>query len=194
MKNNLILTLYKNSHSVFTLKDISFLAPEINYNNLKSRMSYAVKLGELKKLRRGIYAKANYNPLEVSNILFTPSYISLETVLRQAGLTFQHYDRIFAMSYMSRTIRIDQQTYEYRRLPKEVLMNKKGIRDEKGVVMASPERAFLDALYIYNHYGFDNVDPLNWELVYELSSIYGSKVLVKRVDEHYKIYTSKHVT
>lgn len=193
MKNDLVIKLYKTSQTVFTLKDVSLIIPQISYDNLKSRMSYIVASGELKKLRRGIYVKDNYNPFEVSNTLFTPSYISLETVLRRAGLTFQYYERIFAMSYMSRIVRIDGQTYEYRRLPEEILMNKTGIQDEEGVAMASPERAFLDALYIYDHYGFDNLNPLNWEVVHALISIYTSKRLTKRVNEQYKIYSSGNV-
>jgi len=39
--------------------------------------------------RRGIYAKdKNYDRLELANRIYTPSYISLETVLSREGIVF----------------------------------------------------------------------------------------------------------
>ena len=164
------------------------LFPEIPYGNLKKRMSYFAKSGSIKKLSRGIYAKDQFNVLELANKLYTPSYISLETVLQKAGATFQYYESIFAVSYISRTVEVGGHTIVYRRMKKSALLNKKGIEEQENVVIASPERAFLDAVYLYKDYHFDNLSSLNWDKVTELKDLYGSRKFLKRVEEYYQAY------
>ena len=130
MKNNIILSLYKKPQTVFTLQEIALLFPEIPYGNLKKRMSYFAKSGAIKKLSRGIYAKDQFDVLELANKIYTPSYISLETVLQKAGVTFQYYESIFAITYVSRTVKVDKYTIEYRRIRTEVLLDKQGIEEQ----------------------------------------------------------------
>lgn len=193
MKNNIVLSLYKRPQTVFTLKEITLLFPEIPYNNLKKRMSYFAKSGSIKKLSRGIYAKDQYDVLELSNKLYAPSYVSLETVLQKAGVTFQYYESIFAASYVSRTVEMGNHTIEYRRMRKDILLNKRGIEEQGNVVIASPERAFLDAVFLYKNYHFDNLSPLNWDKIMELKDLYTDRIFAKRVDEYYQIYKEDHV-
>jgi len=192
MKNNLILSLYKKPQTVFTLQEIALLFPEIPYSNLKKRMSYFAKSGSIKKLSRGVYAKDQFNVLELANKLYTPSYISLETVLQKAGVTFQYYESVFAVSYLSRTVEVGEYTIEYRRLKKDILLNKQGIEEQENVVIASPERAFLDAVYLYKDYHFDNLSSLDWEKITELKNLYGSRRFLKRVEEYYQVYKEEH--
>ncbi len=169
------------------------LFPEISYGNLRKRMSYFAKSGSIKKLCRGVYAKDQYDPLELSNKLYTPSYVSFETVLQKAGVTFQYYERIFSASYVTRSFEIDNHTIEYRRIRKEILLNKQGIEKQGNVMVASPERAFLDAVYLYKNYHFDNLSTLNWNKIMELKDLYESRVFLKRVEEYYQIYEEDHV-
>ena len=192
MKNNIVFSLYKKPQTVFTLQEIALLFPEIPYGNLKKRMSYFVKSGSIKKLSRGIYAKDQFDALELANKIYTPSYISLETVLQKAGVTFQYYESIFAVSYLSRTVEAGGYTIEYRRLKKDILLNKSGIEEQENVVIASPERAFLDAVYLYKDYHFDNLSPLNWDKIMELRNLYNNREFAKRVQEYYKIYKEEH--
>lgn len=81
-------------------------------------MSYFAKSGSIKKLSRGVYAKDHYDVLELANKLYAPSYISLETVLQKAGVIFQYYESIFAVSYLTRTVEVSGHTIEYRRIAK----------------------------------------------------------------------------
>lgn len=192
MKNNLILLLYKKSQTVFTLQEIALLFPEISYGNLKKRMSYFAKSGSIKKLSRGVYAKDQFNPFELVNKLYTPSYISLETVLQTAGVTFQYYERIFAVTYISRTVKVGEYTIEYRRLKKDILLNKQGIEERENVIIASPERAFLDAVYLYKDYHFDNLSVLNWDKITELKNLYNNRKFLKRVEGYYQVYKADH--
>lgn len=192
MRNDLIISLYKKQQTVFTLKDVSLLFPEIPYNNLKARMSYFSKSGSIIKLSRGVYVKDKFDVLELANKLYVPSYVSLETVLQKAGVTFQYYESIFAVSYVSRTVEVGNYTIEYRRIRKDILLNKQGIEEQGNVVIASPERAFLDAVFLYKDYHFDNLDSLNWDKIMELKNIYASRAFGKRVEEYYQIYKENH--
>ena len=83
-------------------------------------------------------------------------------------------------------------TIEYRRLKKDILLNKQGIEEQENVVIASPERAFLDAVYLYKDYHFDNLSSLDWEKITELKNLYGSRRFLKRVEEYYQVYKEEH--
>jgi len=192
MNNSALLALYKRPETVFTMGEIALLFPSVPYANLKKRMSYCVATRALRKLTKGVYAKDHYDALELANKLYTPSYISLETVLQRAGVTFQYYERIFSVSYLTRTIEVDGHTIKYRRLPKDVLVNNRGVRQEGNVTIASPERAFLDAVYLYKNYHFDNLDALAWDAVMELKTIYPYRAFAKRVEEYYTISKEDH--
>lgn len=192
MKNTLILSLYKRPETVFTLQEIALLFPEVPYGNLRKRMSYFAKSGSIKKVSRGVYTKDKYEVFELANKLYTPSYISLETVLQKAGVTFQYYESIFAVSYLTRTVKVGGHVIEYRRIKKDILLNKQGVEEQGNVVVASPERAFLDAVFLYKNYHFDNLSVLNWDKIMELKALYGSRVFMKRVEEYYQIYKEDH--
>ncbi len=188
MNKNLILEIYKKPQTIFSLKEISLMFPEFAYKNLKSKLSYFVSTGKLKRVRKGIYAKENFNSLELANKIYTPSYISLETVLEKEGIVFQKYETIFVSSYLTRRIKVEDQEICYRKIKDEVLLNSLGVKEENSYFIASKERAFIDAVFIYKDYHFDNLRPLDWEKIKEIEKIYSSKTLVKRVIQYYKIY------
>jgi len=193
MKNKLLIELHKRPQSVFTLKDVSLLFQQEPYMRIKDRMSHLAQTGAIKRLRKGLYAKEGYNPIELANKLYTPSYVSLETVLRQAGIVFQYYERIFSISYVTRTVEVDRHVLEYRSIKKEILTNPSGVLQEGEVVMASPERAFLDAVYLYRNYHFDSLSGLDWEKVFALQEIYQNRTLVRRVSEYYQLHKEQDV-
>ena len=142
-----------------------------------------MKSKELYPLRRGIYAKdKNYDRLELANKIFSPAYISFETVLAKEGVVFQHYDRIFVASYLTREISCDGRIYAYRRLKNYVLANSSGVEIKANYSIASRERAFLDTLYLNPNYHFDNLSSIDWTKCREILPIYGNKALAKRLD------------
>ena len=193
MKRSFLLTLYQQPQTVFTLKEISLLFPEISYERLKDRLAYYTKVGKLKHLRKGVYAKENYNPLEIAGKLFTPAYISLETVLQKAGLVFQYYETIFVVSYVSRTVTVGEHTLTYRKIKNDILFQTQGIEEQDGVMIATPERAFLDAVFLYKNYHFDNLRPLDWDKIKQLQPMYASKALDQRIKEYYQLFLTDHV-
>jgi len=188
MLKDFILEIYKKPQTIFTFKEISLLFPQLTYKNLKSRVSYFVRVGKLKRIRKGIYTRENFNPLELANKIYTPSYISFETVLEKEGIIFQKYKTIFVASYLSRRIKAEEQEIFYRKIKNEILLNSLGVKEKDFYFIATKERAFLDAVFLYKDYYFDNLRPLNWDIIEEMKKIYSSKLLVKRIAQYYKIY------
>ncbi len=186
MKETGISRLLRAKNTVFTFKDVSLIWQETNPDLIKRRISYYVKTGKLYRIRKGIYAKdKNYDKFELATKLYTPSYISFETVLTRAGIIFQYYSQIFVASYLSREVTIDNQIYSYKKIKDGILTNPCGVENKENYSIASPERAFLDILYLYKDYHFDNLSSLDWEKVYKILPIYGkSKVLKERVERY----------
>lgn len=188
-----ISNLLRSPNTVFTFKDICLLWGDTDANAVKTRVHYYVKKGELYPIRRGMYGKdKNYEKFELATKIFTPSYISLETVLGRAGITFQFYGQIFIASYLTREIVADSQAYTYKKIKDEILTNPAGIEKRENYSIASPERAFLDVVYLYKDYHFDNLSPLNWNKVYEVLPSYGgNKRMERKVNEHHEAAKNK---
>lgn len=175
--------ILRSKKTVYSLRELALLWPGLTSNALKSRLSYYVKTGNLLHIRRGLYAKdQSYNRFEVATKIYIPSYISFESVLVDAGIIFQKYTEIFVATYQSRTILCDGQVYEFKRLKMAVLMNTLGIEVHENYSIASPERAFLDTLFLYKEYHFDNLSLLNWDRVSELLSVYNNSTFNKKVE------------
>ncbi|MCB8994672.1 MAG: hypothetical protein H6538_03585 [Bacteroidales bacterium] len=182
LKRNFIISIYKDVKTVFRLRDIAILLGERNFESLNKKLNYYVRTGLLLNPRKGIYAKPNYSNEELACILYTPSYISLEYVLQKEGVLFQFDSRITTISYLSRSIEIEDKTFLYRKIKGEIMANTKGIsRQIDQVNIATGERAFLDILYLNKNYYFDNLNPLNKTKVFDLLPIYKSKTLADRV-------------
>lgn len=184
-----ILSILRANNTVFTFKEILLMSGETTPGLLKRRLNYYVKKGELYSIRKGLYAKdKNYNKFELATKIYTPSYVSFETALRQAGMIFQYYERIFVASYITREIIADGQTYEYKKIKDTILTNSAGIENKEDYSIASPERAFLDTLYINKDYYFDNLRSVNWDRVFELLPMYANKRMEKVVNKIFKQY------
>jgi hypothetical protein len=143
--------------------------------------------GRCQYLALGFYAKdKNYNRFELATRIYTPSYISFETVLTREGLNFQYYGNIFVASYMNKEITIGDQKITFVRMKDYVLSNSTGIEHTSGVATALPERAFLDRVYVSKDYHFDNLRSLDWNKVMEILPIYNNKRLEKKIKEYQK--------
>ncbi|MCX6238875.1 MAG: hypothetical protein NTY07_15155 [Bacteroidia bacterium] len=184
IKSGVILSIYQDTRTIFRLGDIAMLTGDTNFQSLNRKLNYYVRTGKLQNPRKGIYAKPGFNQEELACTLYTPSYISLEYVLQKAGIVFQFDSSISVVSYLSRSIEAENQTYLYRKIKGEILVNTSGIiRQNNQVNIATAERAFLDLLYLNADYYFDNLSPLNKDLVYKLLPTYQSKALTRRVNK-----------
>jgi len=183
-KGEYLLAILRSKKTVFSFKDIVLLWGETSTNAARVRINYYVKSGRLHRIRRGLYAKdKNYDRLELATRIFTPSYVSFETVLSQQGINFQYYNQIFAASYLTREIVCDGQAFSFRKIKDAVLSNRDGIEIKGDRSIAIKERAFLDTLYINKDYHFDSLSNLDWDKVFNLLPMYGNKRMARKVEE-----------
>lgn len=185
--DSLIAKLYQSNRTVLTDKDLALIWGENDRVKLKDKTAYYVRQGALIRLTRGVFAKdKNFNAKELATSLYAPAYISFETVLRESGVIFQHYDTIFVAAKWPKTIVVDKYTYTFRKLKDLVLFNSAGIISKDNYSIATKERAFLDMIYLFPNYYFDNLKSINWDRCDELVKIYDNKRLVKRLSEYRK--------
>jgi predicted transcriptional regulator of viral defense system len=189
--DSLVAKLYQSPKTILTNKDLALIWEETNTNNLKAKTAYYVKRGVLTHMTRGVFAKSkHYDPKELATSIFTPSYISFETVLREAGIIFQHYDTIFIADRWSLTKKIDTYNFTFRKLKDIVLFDPAGIKLGSSYSIATPERAFLDMIYLFPKYYFDNLGSINWEWCEELVKIYNNQQLINRLNEYRQQHAS----
>jgi len=190
-KGDYLDILLRSKSSVFSTKEIALLWRESTTAAVKERLSYYVQAGKLFRVRRGVYAKdKQYNTYECATKILRPSYISFETVLGSAGMTFQYYRQIFVASYVKRNIVCDGQTYSFRKIKDTVLTNPAGIDQTGTYAVASKERAFLDTIYRSKKYHVDNLAPLDWDKVFALVPIYHNKKMTAQVEAYYQKYNA----
>jgi hypothetical protein len=185
--DSLITKLYQSSKTILTNKNLALIWQENDRKKLNAKTAYYVKQKALIKLTRGVFSKnKNYNSKELAISIYHPSYISFETVLREAGVIFQHYETIFVASKYPRIIYIDKYTFNFRKLKDLVLFNSSGIISRDNYSQATPERAFLDMIYLFPNYYFDNLEPIDFNKCNELVKIYKNKQLIKRLNKYRK--------
>jgi predicted transcriptional regulator of viral defense system len=185
--DNLIAKLYQSPKTILTTKDIALIWEETNTVNLTSKIKYYAKEGSLIRLTRGVFSKnKKYDVKELAGSIYTPSYISFETVLREAGIIFQHHEATFVACPYSMAKKIDGHTITFRKLKDSILWSGLGIKKEKGYSIATPERAFLDTIYLSPKFYFDNLQSINWGLCFDFVKIYGNKQLVRRLKNYQK--------
>lgn len=191
-KGQFVEILLRSPKTIFTMADVAMLWGEEAGNAVRVRLNNYVKTGKLIRVHRGIYAKdKNYDRFELATRIYTPSYISFETVLTRAGINFQYYETIFVASYVTREIEVDGQKLSFIRMKDYVLSSTGGIDHTAGTATAIKERAFLDRIYVSKDYHFDNLDELNWDKVFEILSIYGNKRMEKKVKTYFEYYKTK---
>jgi predicted transcriptional regulator of viral defense system len=194
-KGQYIEILLRSPKTIFSAKDIVLLWGEKGETKVRVRLSSYVKNGKLIRVRRGIYAKdKNYDRFELATRIYTPAYISFETVLTRAGINFQYYENIFVASYVTREIEVDGQKISFKRMKNYVLSNTIGIEHANDISIATKERAFLDRIYISKDYHFDHLDVLDWDKVFEILPIYRNRRMNKKIEEYFKYYKDNNTT
>ncbi|MCA9356822.1 type IV toxin-antitoxin system AbiEi family antitoxin domain-containing protein [Candidatus Nomurabacteria bacterium] len=189
VKGEYLEVLLRSSKTIFSTKDVALLWREGNKTVVSDRLKSYVKSGKLIRVHRGFYAKDHdYNSLELATRIYTPSYVSFETVLTREGVNFQFYGNIFVASYIKREVKAGNQMIQFVRVKDDILSNSAGVEHINNFSIATQERAFLDRLYVSKDYHFDNLANLNWKKVFEILPIYKNKRLQEKVDEYFADY------
>ena len=139
-----------NTHQVYTWK------PEFDRNNF---VRWAKK-GLLIRLRQGYYTFPEYKgrpdyTLYFANRIYRPSYISLHTALAFYGLIPEAVVQVTSVtSLKTASFENEFAEYDYRTIQQELIFGyvQKPIADGKTLLLAQPEKALLDLLYLYPFY------------------------------------------
>lgn len=174
-----LLKIIDSEKTVFSKNDLRLFLDFSTDWALDKYIYRSIKKGDLQKLSYGIYGLKKYNSLELATKLKKNSYISLETVLKKSWVIFQYYESIFSVSDNSVTKTIDGQRFEYQKIKNFILLNPKGLIYENNTLIASPERAVCDKIYLSKNYYFDDISGLNLEELEEISQIYNKRVILE---------------
>lgn len=139
---------------IFTLAQALRLMPQNKRRYLNLQLSRWVKRGELLRLKRGVYQWPD-RPVEeivISNFLYEPSYVSLETALNLFGVIPDVPAEVTAVTTKRpRQYQTPVGTYSYSKLKIDLYFGYNLVADQASDFtyrLASPEKALLDYLYI----------------------------------------------
>ena len=139
-----------NTHQVYAWK------PEFDRNNFVRW----TKKGLLIRLRQGYYTFPEYKSqpdyiLYFANRIYRPSYISLHTALAFYGLIPEAVVQVTSItSLKTASFENEFAAYDYRTVQQKLIFGyvQKPMADGKTLLLAQPEKALLDLLYLYPFY------------------------------------------
>lgn len=134
----------------FTLADAGKFFPNEDF---RVQLHRFVKKGYLISPKRGLYLfpKAKIDELELARLLYSPSYISLETALNYYGMIPDIPLSVTSVTTVTtKKIKTDFGQFYYQKIKPELFFGYKIIpaQDEGVICMASPEKALLDFEYL----------------------------------------------
>lgn len=183
-----ILQLYNLEQSVFNFSDLENIFSLSNTQILKNKIHFLKKKGILLSPRKGIYVLRDkpVNSFELANKIYSPSYISFFSALYHHKMIFQYPQEVYLAYKKTQTLDLWAFKIQLKTLKKTVLLNPSGIINNGLYSIASPERAFLDTLYLYGETHFDNLDMINTQKLDQLIPIYETKNLKTRVLSYFQ--------
>jgi hypothetical protein len=135
--------------------DHVFLSDKLaSYRSTRDKISLMLRRGEIIKLRRGLYARSRgygglVEPMNAANIIYGPSYISLEYALSYHGLIPERVETITSVTpKVTKEFNNPLGAFSYRHIPAKAYPA--GIDFVKsgnsGMLIATPEKALCDRL------------------------------------------------
>jgi len=149
MKINEWMDLFKKNTSkkIFSLNDLKVLSGD-NTSTVSVQLSRLSRMGMVKNPVKGWYLNPFNTPSmeELSMVLRTPSYLSLEYALSRHGILSQDvHTYTLVTTKLPHTYRSDESIFEYHQIKRSLFW---GYSTEGNVNIADPEKALLDLIYI----------------------------------------------
>jgi len=154
----------------------------IGLASAKVTASRYARQGLLLRLKKNLYvlrevwnAAGKEDKFRFANLVQSPSYVSLMTALDYYEITTQVQQDFFESMAVRRTkeFQVNSCVFRYSKIDEKLYF---GFRKEKGVFIASPEKALLDAFYLmsYGRYALDisalDAEKLDRQMIKQLSS------------------------
>ncbi len=184
-------TVRQSGLRLFSPQDLRHLlnASEVSIRFLLTR---AHKRGDVAKLRRGLYALPDRMPSElvIANALLKPSYVSLLYAMAYYNLIPEAvYQVTSATTRTTRRFQVAGREYTYHHLKPGAFSGYRPERvGDETVLIAEPEKAFLDALYLATLRRLElperlDTSRLNWRSVLRLAGLYRRPDLMAALHE-----------
>lgn len=170
MTTDKIGILAQQSQKLFHTSDLKTLWNISNQNTLYKGITRLIKKGVIFRVQKGFYSIVPIDQLDPIEIGFRAinnfSYLSTESILSKNGIINQSPSKITFISNLPVNFTINNTSYLVRQLKPKCLNSSLGItQNDKGVFIASNERAIADMLYFQPSYHFDASSIIDWKLV-----------------------------
>lgn len=176
--------LIDSKKTVFRSKDLQ----SVWQDTARNTVVYSKRMVEknlILKLDKGYYALNNeYNIYELANLIISPSYVSFNSALLYRGICFQVSDIIYSVASLNYQKKIDNKTFNYQAMKKDLFFDIEGIESKNNISIASPERAVLDCFYFGATANVDDWEKINKTYLKKLSLKYPRSVQKKVNDLH----------
>ena len=191
-------------HGCFNINQVLLWEKDFDRNNL----TRWCRRGLLVKLRNEHYAFPEYRQVPdfaqyVANQIYKPSYISLQSALSIYGMIPEEVVQLTSVSTL-KTVHFTNPfgTFHYQNVKESLYFGYEisALHDGRGVLLATPEKALLDLLYLNPYYRTEQDMEelrLDWDYMkYELNqnrfskylSCFSSRSLEQRVALLKKVY------
>lgn len=140
--------IHNSGLKIFSLHDLSRLLEISVPRSARAIASRLVRINVLARLEKNRYMTVNPPPARftIANLLFSPSYVSLETALNYHGILSQFpYEITSVTPKKSTTKQADGQVFSYAHIKPDLFWGYEKIDDQ---LIALPEKALLDQLYL----------------------------------------------
>ena len=181
--------------SFLTDQDLTTLIDHGNNTRRYDAVKYALRKNELIHMRRGLYLIApmytdkQYDPFEIAQLIYGPSYISFETALSFHGwIPEAVYTTTVATAKRSRNFETPKGLFRYLHVPKEgFYLNVNRIqKEDSSFLIAEPWKAIADMIFALPK-NWESVKDLSLDLRVELETLEESdKSSLKHIAENYK--------
>jgi len=158
----LLKTLQKINKPFYTVADLEKVTG-LQRNSLYVALKRWVTGGIIERVSQGIYLPMG-SVISMETLaaqLYFPNYLSFESVLSGYGfLNLIPYTITFATPRKTKKFLLRKQQVEFRQITRDLFF---GFEMKNGVYIASPEKAFLDEIYLLARgkvtLDFDEIDP-----------------------------------
>lgn len=145
----------KEKYFVFSFDDIFAFFPDENKSNLEKRIYTWKKRGLISRLKNGLYELAYPQDLiipdlHIANRLYGPSYVSLETALSYYSVIPEISMAVTSVTTKpTRNFKNKHGLFIYRTIKPNLFTGYHIIKQGNfEILMAEPEKAFIDYLYL----------------------------------------------
>lgn len=140
-------TLQASGKKIFTSADLQKILQTNSNQYAYVLAGRLVKEGILEKVSKGYYILVSNRPsdFELANVLYRPSYVSLESALNFYGILVQSPQQVTSVTMkLTKTLTKGSKTFSYMHLDQKFYGDYELV---DGYLIATPEKALIEAMF-----------------------------------------------